>query len=127
MDFLKHLIIVATSFCYMAIQAQPSDKTIAAFSKSFQLESEKKYAQAGSALTEVYNKDTYEINLRLGWLFYKAGMYPESESYYQRAVELMPYAAEPKLGLVQPKAAVITSYSIHYTKLYDINDKLYST
>ena len=53
-------------------------------------------------LKAVYQSDSYELNLRLGWLHYQASKLDLSVEYYTKAVELKPYAVEPKLGLVLP-------------------------
>jgi len=46
------------------------------------------------------------VNLRLGWLNYQMGTMDQSIIYYKRAVELKPYAIEPKLGLAYPLSAM---------------------
>jgi tetratricopeptide (TPR) repeat protein len=58
------------------------------------------------ALKAYYNADSYEINLRLGWLTYLQGQFTESMSYYNKAIELMPYAIEPRLGVVLPASSL---------------------
>ena len=73
-----------------------------AFSESYTHEYAKKYADAINSLTAYYNDDSYEINLRLGWLEYLNKNYAKSLSYYQKAVNLKPYAIEAKLGIVKP-------------------------
>jgi len=105
MAFLRIIFFIIALLMSGVVQAQVSEKMTKAFAESLVLEKDKKYAEAASKLSEAYNKDSYECNLRLGWLFYNAGMYPESENYYQRSIELMPYSVEPKLGLVLPKSA----------------------
>jgi tetratricopeptide (TPR) repeat protein len=48
----------------------------------------------------------YMTLLRLGFLAHKAGQHLESMRYYQQCINLMPYAIEPRLGYVNPAAAV---------------------
>ncbi|MCF8303636.1 MAG: tetratricopeptide repeat protein [Bacteroidales bacterium] len=72
------------------------------FSKSYELENEGDYSGAIKKLKSIYDEDSYEINLRLGWLNYNAGMYTESASYYRKATSLMPYSIEAKFGLALP-------------------------
>ncbi len=82
------------------------DTLIKAFKKSYVLEKKGEYKQAADILKKVYNPQSYEINLRLGWLNYQAGLFTESATHYQRAVDLMPYAIEAKFGLIYPKSAI---------------------
>jgi tetratricopeptide (TPR) repeat protein len=76
-----------------------------AFARSYDFESKKKYTEALAVLKNI-NQDTYEINLRSGWVAYLAGLYTESLSYYQRAIKQKPYAIEAKLGSVNPMGAL---------------------
>ncbi|WP_051107570.1 MULTISPECIES: tetratricopeptide repeat protein [Rhodonellum] len=78
------------------------DKIIDAFKQSYSLEKNENFKGAIESLKAVYQTDSYELNLRLGWLTYLAGQLPESEDYYSKAVALKPYAIEPKFGLVLP-------------------------
>ena len=54
----------------------------------------------------MYEPDSYELNLRLGWLHYQKGEMDQSMVFYRRAVNLKPYAIEPKLGLAYPYSAM---------------------
>lgn len=83
-----------------------TDKLPEAFSKSYQLESKADYSNAIKSLKEVYDEKSYEINLRLGWLNYEAGLFTESQAYYEKAISLMPYSIEAKLGFVYPASAL---------------------
>jgi tetratricopeptide (TPR) repeat protein len=73
-----------------------------AFSKSYIAEYAGKYADAATPLKAVYNAKSYELNMRLGYVTYMAGNSLEAKKYYQKAVELMPYSIEAKLGYVLP-------------------------
>ncbi len=86
-------------FFPLAILAQESDARLAAFSTSYEAEYFKKYAEAIIAMDKIYAQDSYEVNLRLGWLHYQNGNYSKSDSYYKKAVELQPKSIEAKLGL----------------------------
>jgi tetratricopeptide (TPR) repeat protein len=114
---------VMTTLLLMVLQAGISvtaqDNFIAArdaFQKSYIQEATGEYVGAINSLKEVYDEKSYEINLRLGWLTYLSGGFTESKAYYLRAIALMPYAVEPRLGFVYPAAAmgnwseVITQY-----------------
>ena len=77
-----------------------------AFEESYKYEKVGDFSHALEKLKEVYDEDSYEINLRLGWLNYQAGVFTEAIAHYQRAINLKPYAEEAKFGLVLPKAAI---------------------
>jgi tetratricopeptide (TPR) repeat protein len=82
------------------------EQKIDAFSKSYSLEAVGNYAKAIEEINKIYDENSYEINLRLGWLYYNLGNYFESEKNYQIAVDLMPYSIEAKLGYVLPVSAM---------------------
>ena len=77
-----------------------------AFSKSYAYESRGNYPDAITALKAVFQEDSYELNLRLGWVTYLAGLFTESSAYYQKAIKLKPYAIEAKLGFANPASAL---------------------
>jgi tetratricopeptide (TPR) repeat protein len=77
-----------------------------AFAKSYDLESKKKYTEAVALLKKVYQEDSYETNLHLGWMTYLAGLYTESTAYYLKAIKQKPYALEAKFGYVYPLGAL---------------------
>jgi len=77
-----------------------------AFESSYLLQDKANYTGAIAALKAVYDENSYEINVRLGWLNYLGGFFTESAAYYQKAIKLKPYAIEPKLGFVYPAAAL---------------------
>jgi tetratricopeptide (TPR) repeat protein len=85
-----------------AFSAQAQDKATEAFRESYSLEKSQNFNGAIDKLKTVYQDDSYELNLRLGWLHYQASKLDLSVSYYSKAVNLKPYAVEPKLGLVLP-------------------------
>jgi tetratricopeptide (TPR) repeat protein len=77
-----------------------------AFAKSYSLEAKGDFKLAANALKSVYEDNSYETNLRLGWLNYMAGNFKESIIFYKKSIELMPYADEPKFGYISPLAAL---------------------
>ena len=104
---MKRLIITAILiFSVLFLKAQDYTKLTAAFSESYVKEKSGKYADAASALKAYYDANSYEINLRLGWLTYLQGQFSESMGYYNKAIELMPYAIEPRFGVVLPVSAL---------------------
>lgn len=93
------------------------EKILAAFSKSYESETAGDYKSAFANLKDVYTEDSYEVNLRMGWLTYLSGSYIESENYYKKAIKLRPYGIEARLGHIYPTSLlgnwdqVITLYS----------------
>jgi tetratricopeptide (TPR) repeat protein len=77
-----------------------------AFSKSQQYESRGNFTDAISVLKTVYQEDSYEINLRLGYVTYLGGLFTESSAYYQKAIKLKPYSIEAKIGFANPASAL---------------------
>lgn len=79
-----------------------------AFAASYKHEKAAEYSKAIDDLKKLYdeNKDSYEFNLRFGWLYYMSGQFTESCTYYQKAIALMPLSIEAKLGFVNPAAAL---------------------
>ncbi|HLP53293.1 MAG TPA: tetratricopeptide repeat protein [Chitinophagales bacterium] len=84
--------------------AQSNLETI--FSNSYKSETAGKYPEAIKSLKEVYDEKSYEINMRLAYLSYMAGLFTESTTYYEKAISLMPYSVEAKFGYVLPAAAL---------------------
>jgi tetratricopeptide (TPR) repeat protein len=77
-----------------------------AFSNSYELEAQGDFKLAANKIKVLYQENSYEINLRLGWLNYMAGNFNESIAFYNRAMELMPYADETKFGYIFPLSAL---------------------
>jgi len=93
------IIIIATQVF------SQSAKEISAFKKAYDFEKLGQYKKAADVLKTVYSNNSYEINVRLGWLEYNAGLFSESAAHYQKAGNLKPYSEEAKFGLIYPKAA----------------------
>ena len=101
---MKRLIIwflILASISFRA-NAQVFESTSEAFTRCYSYEKEGKYDEAAVELKKVYDEHSYEINLRLGWLYYKTGSYIESMDHYKKAIILKPYAAEPRFGYIYP-------------------------
>lgn len=109
MEILRSIRFRAIGLCIalaIGVQAQDYQVLQDAFSKSYAYESKGNFQDAVAVLKKVYLEDSYEINLRLGWLTYQAGLFTESSAFYQKAINLKPYAIEAKLGFVYPAAAL---------------------
>jgi tetratricopeptide (TPR) repeat protein len=111
----KIILFLTIAFNVSLIHAQDVLQT--AFEQSYAQERVGNYAGAAQTMTAVYNPKSYECNLRLAYLKYMSGSYAESIGLYQKAIALMPYAIEPRLGYVYPAAAlgkwdeVVTQYT----------------
>jgi len=97
----KSIFILLFSLTVTLVHAQ-EDKIRGAFAASIELESKLNYSQAITKIMEVYNPNSYEINIRLGWLNYCAGLHKESKQYYEIAMNLMPFSIEAKFGYIYP-------------------------
>jgi len=98
---MKNLLLVCVLFIVATpIFAQSQAQLQDAFLKSYTAESSKKYSEAITSLEAVFSPNSYEINLRLGWLCYLDGKLDKSIVYYKAAVNLMPAATEALWGIV---------------------------
>jgi tetratricopeptide (TPR) repeat protein len=77
-----------------------------AFSKSYIHEKNGDFSAAMDPLKSIYNNESYELNLRLGWLNYNAGLFDESIIFYTTAQKLKPYSEEVRFGLILPNSAL---------------------
>lgn len=98
-QILAFLSLITTS-----ITAQNNIST--AFYNSYTNENEKNYDKAIQVLNAVYSESSYDINLRLGWLYYIQGDYLKSQNKYKQAVKLAPKSIEAKFGLIYPLTAL---------------------
>jgi tetratricopeptide (TPR) repeat protein len=71
--------------------------------KSYNYEKMGDYKDAIKVLIPIYNKypNGYTINLRLAWLFYLNKNYQNAIKHYKKAMNILPYSFEPKLGLMR--------------------------
>lgn len=97
-------ILVFISLLSTSITAQNNIST--AFYNSYTSENAKNYDKAIQALNSVYSESSYDINLRMGWLYYIQGEYLKSQTKYKQAVKLAPKSIEAKLGLIYPLTAL---------------------
>ncbi|MCK5137415.1 MAG: tetratricopeptide repeat protein [Bacteroidales bacterium] len=100
------MLIISLLFSITSTSGQDFRKTKDAFQQSYIQEATGEIISSINSLKEVYSEKSYEINLRLGWLSYQAGNFTESIAYYNKAIALMPYAIEPRFGVVYPGAAM---------------------
>ena len=100
------LVIFTGVFLWSSAISQDMARLEKAFSESYAKEEKGEYAAAVDILKKVYAEDSYELNLRLGWLNYSLGSFTESSAYYERAIALSPYAIEARFGYVYPLSAL---------------------
>jgi tetratricopeptide (TPR) repeat protein len=106
MEYLKHAILSILILTSLSLPAFGQQSLSDAFNASYQSENAGNLETAIEVLYSVYDAESYELNLRLGWLHYQKGDMDKSMEYYRRAVNLKPYAIEPKLGLAYPYSAM---------------------
>lgn len=119
MELIKKAGLILTVLLVTVLQTNTfsQNNVTTAFKESYALEQKGEYTKAAERLHKEYNDNSYELNLRLGWLYYLAGKLDESENYYGKAISLKPYSIESRLGLAYPLAAqakwdeLITLYS----------------
>lgn len=118
MKSLISILIFLPLFCFPQVE-----QNIEVFSESYSLEAVGNYAKAIEEIESIYDENSYEINLRLGWLYYNLGNYFESKNKYLKAVGLMPYSIEAKLGYVLPLSAMGTWNDVikMYEKILEID------
>jgi len=108
MEFLKKsFVIFIFLFFVNGVFSQVSqDVLLAAFSKSYAAEKNGDFTASMEPLKKIYDESSYELNLRLGWLNYNAGLFDEAIIFYGRGQKLKPYSEEGRFGLILPLAAL---------------------
>lgn len=109
MELLKSrisIVILSLVLSGGIASSQNFTEQVKAFQQSYIQEAAGNYKDAINVLKNIYMEDSYEINLRLGYLSYLAGRFTESIAYYNQAIELMPYGIEARLGYAYPASAI---------------------
>jgi len=109
MEVLKRILFIFL-FATVAFSATAQSNAVLqkAFHTSYADEANKNYSAAINDISPYYSEDSYEINIRLGWLYYLNKNYTVSGQYYHKAVNLRPESIEAKFGYVQPLALLQT-------------------
>ena len=117
----KFTIALFLFIATMSIKAQ-TDPVLDAFTKSHYFEKFVNYTSAIDALKPVYSADSYEINLRMGWLHYKVGLAKESMDYYTIASKLLPNSLEARIGYVYAALSIKETELVlaQYLKILEI-------
>jgi len=128
MEILKKYVCIALIAISFSLNAQTSQETLQeAFKNSYTYENKGEYTQAIKEIKDHYNADSYEINLRLGWLNYASGNFTESMSYYQKAIQLQPLSEEARMGYVLPASSAGNWDSVLKTYLEILKTNPYNT
>jgi tetratricopeptide (TPR) repeat protein len=98
----KGCVLLIVLFCANSIFGQSNLVLQKAFHNSYTDEAGKNYAAAISDIYPYYSDESYEVNIRLGWLNYLNKNYTTSQTYYAKAVSLRPSSIEAKFGYVKP-------------------------
>ncbi len=102
---MNKLLLAILIIISISAGAQNVEAIQKAFERSYIYENNNKLDEAISELKNIYFSNSYETNIRLGWLSYQKGNLVESEKYYSTAIDLLPYSEEAKFGLILPKSA----------------------
>ncbi len=102
---MRLLVLIFASLWWSHALAQTTDRLQNAFVQSYDLERNGDFRKAADALREVYSNDSYEVNLRLGWLNYHAGLFDDSKAFYRRALQILPLSEEARFGILLPLSA----------------------
>jgi tetratricopeptide (TPR) repeat protein len=105
MVFMRYILAILMMGFGLFSSAQYSDRILKTFEQSYALEKTGDFRKAINLLKEVYQEDSYEINLRLGWLNYNAGLFDDSKVNYRKAMAVLPYSEEAKFGIILPLSA----------------------
>jgi hypothetical protein len=77
MEILKNYVLVAFLAASLSLSAQTNqEKLQEAFKNSISYESKGDYTNAIKQIKDLYDANSYEINLRLGWLNYQMEILP---------------------------------------------------
>lgn len=119
MELLKKIFVTLIVFLVANSYAQDYKAMEDAFQKSIGYENKQDYTNAISSIKPFATSTNYEVNVRLGWLYYSAGDFNNSVTYYSKAISLRPNATEPLWGIVYPYGELKK-----WTELQDIYNKI---
>jgi tetratricopeptide (TPR) repeat protein len=124
METLKRTILFFVYLFIVVNVKSQNNAAVSAFEKSYTYETNKEYAKAINEI-KLLKDDGYECNLRLGWLNYLNASYAESAANYTKAISLMPYSVEARMGIAYPLSALGNWNSIisQYNEILKIDPK----
>ena len=118
------LIIIFGKVSYGQVNGQLQSQ-ITAFDTSYKLEKAAKYLDAINTIKDIYDENSYEMNMRLGWLNYLIGQQTSSLNYYAKAIKTNPFSIEARFGYVIP-ASLLGNWEdvkVQYLEILKIDDK----
>lgn len=103
-------IVLALASASMPAAAQdtlPIEVIRKAYYDSYQLEAKERFVDAVNALAPVQKAygNTYTVNYRAGWLFYRNKSWAESLKHYRKALAVSPTSLEVLLAIMNTLAA----------------------
>lgn len=101
---MRYFIVLTLLIAATAPTTARADALQDALVKSYEAERSQQYDEAVTALLSA-RKQTYLVNMRLGWLHYLRGDYASSKQFYQAAMRMAPKSVEPRLGYTLPLMA----------------------
>jgi tetratricopeptide (TPR) repeat protein len=121
MEILKTITILAATLVLNvnSLKAQTFEETLKAFKASYANEYKGDYNNAINDIQRVYKEDSYESNLRLGWLNYMNKKYENALKFYQKAINLKKWNVEARFGYIAP-ANALKKYTEVYNTYEDI-------
>jgi tetratricopeptide (TPR) repeat protein len=108
MNGLVYGMLTFTSSLFFGQVSQSDLDLRTAFKKSYESEAGLKYAKAIEDLIPFANNNTYEVNIRLGYLNYMNAKFLQSTSHYKKCIELAPRSVEARFGYINALAALET-------------------
>ncbi len=120
---MKTLIIILTALMAIRISGQDIMDLKEALDHSYAYEYDSNYVASLEAIKNYYDEESYLLNARMGWLYYLVNEYDKSLEYYQRAIKLMPYALEARIGYAYPLGALGNWNAVieNYNKILEID------
>lgn len=106
-------------FMTTALMGQTEEQLQKAFSESYVHEYKGELSKAIADLQTVLRSDSYETNLRLGWLNYSLKKYSTAMEYYQKAIDLKKFSVEARFGFINASDAA-RQYEKSYQKYEEI-------
>ncbi|MFZ4772029.1 MAG: tetratricopeptide repeat protein [Ferruginibacter sp.] len=111
----KTMLAIGAILCFgITANAQTPEDIQKAFKASYINEYKTNYSGAIADLQKVYKADSYESNLRLGWLQYLSKQYSSAMDYYQKAIDLKKFSVEARFGYIKP-----ATEAKQYVKVYE--------
>ena len=104
---LKQLVLAGT-FSILALTsfAQNEIELRNAFKQSYIEEYNLKYSKAIELLTPYVTSNTYEVHVRLAWLYYLNAKFNDASMHYKKAVDLAPKSLEARMGYIYALASL---------------------